>query len=244
MRTAEIIFHDVLSVSYSVCIADSIGYRFSVVNGSEGSCFLEIGGTKVLCSVFGPRPKLHTGALTNGTLECSVSLSSWMKNDTNTVQLSHVNSRDVEQERKHREMELSRNLAESITIAVVLDHYIGMEISLFVQVIQDDGAVLPAMICAASAALSSAGIEMYDLVLSSQVLIDEEGMKVVDPTLQEMEQSKKSIVVAFMPTLGQITCLHGNVQSSVETIEELLQFAVEVTADMKNELVVALKSLV
>lgn len=163
----------------------------SVLTKSDGSALLELGHTKVLCSVHGPRSAAAsslTGGKSDfnpgGQLNCEVRLApSFGLNPQTTVSeavtpldgrgggAGHPRSSATTLD----EIRLSAGLNDAIAPSVRLDRLPKCVVDVFVLVLQSDGSVLPAAITAASLALADAGIELFDLVSSCSVaVIDEE----------------------------------------------------------------------
>jgi len=163
----------------------------SVLTKSDGSSLLELGHTKVLCSVHGPRSAAAsslTGGKSDfnagGQLNCQVRLApSFGINPQTTVSeavtsldgrgggSAHLRSSATTLD----EIRLSSGLNDAIAPSVRLDRLPKCVVDVFVLVLQSDGSVLPAAITAASLALADARIELFDLVSSCSVaVVDEE----------------------------------------------------------------------
>ena len=159
----------------------------SVLTKSDGSALLELGHTKVLCSVHGPRSAAAsslTGGKSDfnagGQLNCEVRLAPSFGLNPQTTVSEAVTSLDgrgggAGQLRSSAttldEIRLSSGLNDAIAPSVRLDRLPKCVVDVFVLVLQSDGSVLPAAITAASLALADAGIELFDLVSSCSVAV-------------------------------------------------------------------------
>jgi len=69
------------------------------------------------------------------------------------------------------ETELSSRLKDAIAPSIPLHLLMKNVVDVFVMVLQDDGAVFPASVIAASLALADSGVEVYDLVTAFSVAV-------------------------------------------------------------------------
>ena len=132
-----------------------------VVKHAAGSAYVELGATKVLASLFGPRT-VGPGAdySDEGILSCDFKFAPFAQ----------------EQRRETRgqgqdEQDLSARLREALAASVQLDKLPKLQLDLFVLVVQADGGQLSAAIAAGSLALADAGVACYDLVASCGVAV-------------------------------------------------------------------------
>ena len=126
-------------------------YLTSNVTGVSGSGYVEMGRTKVLCSVFGPRiqgSRMSARSL-DGRVGASIRMAPFARQGR---------GRNGDEEREMANV-LVRTIASAIRVEVL-----GMnEVDVVVVVIEDDGGVMAGAINAAGLALADAGIELYDL---------------------------------------------------------------------------------
>uniref|UniRef100_A0A2P2I820 Exosome complex component MTR3-like n=1 Tax=Hirondellea gigas TaxID=1518452 RepID=A0A2P2I820_9CRUS len=147
----------------------------SNISQAKGSSYVEVGDTKVICGVYGPREMApsNTFKLT-GQVCCEVKLAPFAYH----VRRSPVPDRQVK--------ELSTQLKETFQAAIVLEQYPKAQIDVHVTVIEDGGGLLSACINAATLALCDANIHMYDVVVAA-TLVWHAGRIYLDPSLQEEE---------------------------------------------------------
>lgn len=133
-------------------------------------------------------------------------------------------------------------VAESLVSAICLESYPKSQIDVYINVLEDDGNTLSYAIVAASVALAEAGIEMTDLVTASSLIFNDE-LYCLDPT--ESEQCSKDVkgklMVAYLPSLNQISCLLQDgdvaVESSVEMINTCIEGCLRIHELMKDCLI-------
>lgn len=187
-------------------------FRSSTV---AGSCLVEIGKTKVFCSVIGPTATnlppsieldIDRGAFcvevsyfgtaaypeTKIRNKAALSLEPQSKAQWNRV---------VSQEIQRKETDLSEQMKNILDKVVPLRNYPKTAMILEVQVLQDDGGVLTASSIAATLALLDAGFELYDMVVACSVAVTrEDGICWTDPTADEIQTNCAAIyTLVWMP---------------------------------------------
>lgn len=135
--------------------------QLGAVSGAAGSAYVELGHTRVVCAVYGPRtdtrPRREFSK--EGQIVCDVKYAPF----------ADMMSRR-ERGQDPDEMELSAIVEEALTPAVMLHKLPKCIVSVFVTVLEDDGGVLAAAINCASLALADAAVEMFDLVTASSAV--------------------------------------------------------------------------
>jgi len=206
---------------------------FGADTRANGSSYIELGETKLLCSVFGPNelPPSSSFKLT-GQVVCEVRYA------------PHATStrRSPVPDKQTREM--SQHLKRAIIPTIILEQYPKSQWEVYVTVVRDAGGVLGAAVTAASLALSDAGVAMVDIAIATS-LVWHRGIMYVDPTLEEeeailspsppkgdaskedapMEESPEdkyrgSLTVALMPKYGNGQVSHM-VQYGNVTVDQL-----------------------
>ena len=205
-----------------------------IVQKANGSAYLETSGTKLTCSVFGPRDYVRKHDFSSsGKLTCELSFVPFARKercDTGSKSLDKLNA------------EYSSVITESLISAVCLNSYPKSQIDVYINVLEDDGNTLSYGIVAAAIALADAGIEMTDLVTSSSLVFNDD-FYCLDPT--ESEQCSKNIIgkmtVAYLPSLNQISCLlqdgEVDVDKSVGMINTCIEGCLRMHELMKDCLV-------
>ena len=171
--------------------------RTGVVSKAAGSAYLEVGNTKVMCSVFAAHQHGADGSDTmRGQLECTLRFTSFAQRTRR--RLANGGS---------QERELSVEMAAALSASVQLDRYPKSSLPVHVLVIEDDGGALAAGITCASLALADASVLLYDLVAACATASLPGGSLALDCTSGELACATSSTLVAVMPSLDQLTLL-------------------------------------
>lgn len=178
----------------------SIFVRQGVVANAKGSCYIEIGNTRLNCAVEGPRPIRGTFK-TTADLVIDVTISS----------LCRLGEADEKQRIEHT---ISEFVHTATLPSVALDLYPKSAIGVSVTVLsmaEDFNSVLATAVNGASIALADAGISLNDVVTATTIT------RHADGTYSTFRQSVPETgeldgVVAFMAGRGEIVgiSLNGN----------------------------------
>ncbi len=185
-----------------------------VLKNADGSALVEMGRTKVIAAVYGPR-EIHPKHLTlpdRAILRCRYHMAPFSTTDRKSPAPSR------------REIELSKVIREGLESVVFTELYPRTTIDVFIEVLQADGGTRTAGITAASLALADAGIPMKDLVAGVAVG-KVNGILVLDINEVEDEYGEADMPVAMMPSFGEITLLQLNGVLTPEEFEEALKLA-------------------
>ncbi|GMH10801.1 hypothetical protein Nepgr_012642 [Nepenthes gracilis] len=150
----------------------------NVLYRAHGSASWSQGDTKVLAAVYGPK----AGTKKNENPEKASIEVIWKPK---TGQIGKVE--------KEYEMLLRRTL-QSICVLTINPN---TTTSVIVQVVNDDGALLPCAINAACAALVDAGIPLKNLAVAICCCVAESGYVILDPTKHEEEKMKAFVHLVF-----------------------------------------------
>ncbi|KAL2940122.1 Exosome complex exonuclease RRP46-like protein [Bienertia sinuspersici] len=170
----------------------------NVLNRAHGSASWSHGDTKVLAAVYGPK----AGTKKNENPEKASIEILWKPK---TGQIGKL-------EREY-EMILKRTL-QSICILTVNPN---TTTSVIVQVVNDDGALLPCAINAACAALVDAGISLRHLAVAICCCLAETGCVILDPTKEEEQKMKAFVYLVFPNSVLSVQEVSGH--SNTETME-------------------------
>lgn len=150
-----------------------------VLNRAHGSASWAQGNTQVLAAVYGPK----AGTKKNENPE-KASVEVIWKPKTG----------QIGKQEKEYEMVLKRTL-QSICILTI---HPNTTTSVIVQVVHDDGALLPCAINASCAALVDAGIPLKHLAVAICCCLADSGLVILDPTKLE-EEKMKAFVYLVLP---------------------------------------------
>lgn len=191
--------------------------RFGVFKGADGSAYLEMGQTKVIAMVKGPR---------------EVTRRQDRKYDMAIVNVEYNVAPFSGSERKKRRpterknMEIVLAIKEIFEGAIMLQLYPSSQIDIYLHVIQSDGGVLPVCVNTASLALVDAGVAMSGLVIGcSAGYLD--GTPVMDLNHVEQGLGGPYLPVAVLPETGKILLAKMESRLPLDIFEEVLRTATD-----------------
>lgn len=191
--------------------------EIGVVSRADGSASFEMGNTKVIAAVYGPREVQNRSQQMNdqALVRCEYSMANFSTGDRR---------RKTKGDRRSTEISL---VIRQTMEACILTHLMPRsQIDIYVQVLQADGGTRSACINAATLALADAGIPMRDLVtscsagyLNSTPLLD----------LNYLEDSAggADVTVGILPKLDKVTLLQMDAKLPMDIFENVMQLAVE-----------------
>ncbi|BBN68543.1 3'-5'-exoribonuclease family protein [Prunus dulcis] len=191
--------------------------EIGVVAKADGSALFEMGNTKVIAAVYGPREVQNRSQQLNDSalVRCEYTMANFSTGD-----------RMRKPKGDRRSTEISLVIRQTMEACIMTHLMPRSQIDIFVQVLQADGGTRSACINAASLALADAGIPMRDLVtscsagyLNSTPLLD----------LNYIEDSAggADVTLGILPKLDKVTLLQMDAKLSVETFENVMQLAIE-----------------
>jgi len=126
-----------------------------VLNEADGSAYIEWGGNKILCGVYGPReciPRFLANPY-KALIKCKYMMSPFASAE------EHGRSGP-----SRRSNELSKVIREVFENVIMAEKFPNTQIDIYMDVLQAEGGTRTASITAASVALANAGIPMKDMV--------------------------------------------------------------------------------
>jgi exosome complex component RRP41 len=164
-----------------------------VLARADGSCYIEMGGNKVIAAVYGPR-EVHPRHLQESTRAI-------VRYRYNMASFS------VEERKRpgpdRRSYELSKVSREALEPVILTSFFPRSVIDVFVEVLQADAGTRTAGINAASVALADAGIPMKSMI-SSCAAGKVADTLVLDPMKEEDNFGQADLPIAMTPS-GEIT---------------------------------------
>ncbi|XP_077280292.1 exosome complex component MTR3 [Temnothorax americanus] len=209
----------------------NIFVKTGIVSQAKGSAYIEMGDTKVICSVFDPREVPNkTGYCVQGELFCEFKFAPF----------SHRKRKLHQQDAEEKEYSLI--LQRALEPAVCLQEFPNFQVDVYATVLDNGGSALAAAIMAASLALANAGVPMFGLVTASTVGICDRTY-LVDPTdAEETFCSTKAvpgtaddhgiIVQAVLPQHGQISEMFVMGSIDMDTIERSMDLLNDTQKDI------------
>ncbi|KAL8109196.1 exosome complex component RRP41-like [Apium graveolens] len=182
--------------------------RTGAVNSASGSAYAEIGNTKVIVSVFGPRESKKAMMYSDiGRLNCDVSYTTFATPTRGQVS-------DCK--------EISARLHKALEGAIILDTFPKTTVDVFALVLESGGSDLPVVISCASLALADAGIMLYDLISSVSVSCLGKNI-VIDPVSEEESYQEGGLMITSMASRNEITQLAISGEWSTEKLHEAME---------------------
>ncbi|KAG6477029.1 hypothetical protein ZIOFF_066279 [Zingiber officinale] len=178
--------------------------EIGVVAKADGSALFEMGNTKVIAAVYGPRE-----------VRCEYSMANFSTGD-----------RTRRPKGDRRSTEISLVIRQTMEACILVHLMPRSQIDIFVQVLQADGGTRSACINAATLALADAGIPMRDIVtscsagyLSSTPLLD----------LNYVEDSAggPDVTVGILGKMDKVTLLQMDSKLPIDIFENVMQLAIE-----------------
>jgi len=185
-----------------------------VLEKSDGSAYLEQGGTKVFAAVFGPKemhPK-HLALPSRAVLKMRYHMASFSVEERKSLGMTR------------REIELSKVARQALESVVFLEEFPRSGIDVFAEIVQADGGTRCAAITASSLALADAGIPMLDLLPA--VAVGKVGGKIIlDPCDVEDKYGEADMPVAFSQRLNAALLFQLNGRLSLDEFDEAWELA-------------------
>lgn len=116
--------------------------------------------------------------------------------------------------------------------------YPRSQIDIFIQVIQQDGGLLPACLNGTTLALATAGVAMLDFVCAISGGVHSTSPLLDLNTLEENDVPH--ISVAVMPRTGRVTLVTMDTRLHLDRFEEIFQLAVDAGVVLHDEMRAAL----
>lgn len=178
--------------------------KSGIIPQAQGSAYIEMGKTKVICAVYGPRDFGRKDSYQmKGALKCEFKFAPFSCGKRR----GHVPDDE--------EMEYSQVMTQSLEPAVMMDKFPKSQVDVYAYVLENDGGCLAAAITAASLALTDASIEMYDMVAACNIRLHGKDTTIHDPTAREEYDRAKvtdedcdnhgNVTIALLPQLNQVS---------------------------------------
>ena len=131
-----------------------------IIPEADGSAYVEWGGNKITCAVYGPRECIprHGASPYNALIKCRYMMSPFSSLE------EHGRSGP-----SRRSTELSKVIREAFENMVMAEKFPNTQIDVYIDVLQADGGTRTASVTAAAVALANAGIPMKDMIGSVAV---------------------------------------------------------------------------
>ncbi len=187
---------------------------------ADGSCYIEMGGNKVIAAVYGPRevhPR-HLQEVTRAIVRYRYNMASF----------------SVEERKRpgpdRRSYELSKVSREALEPVILTSFFPRSVIDVFVEVLQADAGTRTAGINAAAVALADAGIPMKSMI--SSCAAGKVGDTIVlDPMKEEDNFGQADLPIAMTPN-GDITLMQMDGNLTPDEFRQAVTMAMKGAKDI------------
>jgi len=197
-----------------------IKIEVGVLARADGSCYIEMGGNKVIAAVYGPRevhPR-HLQEVTRAIVRYRYNMASF----------------SVEERKRpgpdRRSYELSKVSREALEPVILTSYFPRSVIDVFVEVLQADAGTRTAGINAAAVALVDAGIPMKSMI-SACAAGKVSDTIVLDPMKEEDNFGQADLPIAMTPN-GDITLLQMDGNLSPNEFHMAVEMAMKGARDI------------
>lgn len=196
-----------------------------LVSEATGSAYCEIGATKVICAVHGPKDiEQKEDFQMTGKIRCEFKFAPF----SCKKRKEHIPSNE--------ENELSEILTQTLRSVVCLKKFPKSQIEVQVIVLDNGGSALAAGFMAASLALANASIDTFDIITACTIRVIGKEIFVVDPDENEEQLTNLSkdgetvdnglVTVAVLPTLNQVSAMMSSGVLSCDVLSEAMNLCV------------------
>lgn len=191
--------------------------------GLDGSAYYEQGNTKVLAYVVGPREaRFFNKVATSSVQESERAIVTC---EYSTASFSFSERKQVSKGDR-RSTELASLLRQTFESVILTSLYPNSHISLYVQILQNDGAAFTASINALSLALQNAGIPMRDMICACTVGLHDT-TPILDLNFTERSNDTPEIAVASMVHSGKIVMIQEENKMNLTYLPKMIELALE-----------------
>lgn len=191
--------------------------EMGVVSKADGSAVFEMGNTKVIAAVYGPREVQNRSQQMSdqALVRCEYNMANFSTGD-----------RKRKPKGDRRSVEISLVIRQTMEACIMTDQMPRSQIDIFVQVLQADGGTRSACINAATLALADAGIPMRDLVTSCSAGYLN-NTPLLDLNYLEDSAGGPDVTLGILPKVDKVTLLQSDAKLPIDTFENVMQLAVE-----------------
>ncbi len=193
----------------------NIRVEAGVLGEADGSSYVEWGGNKITCGVYGPReciPK-HDSSPYHSIVKCRYMMSPFASSE------EHSRSGP-----SRRSTELSKVIREVFENLIISEKFPNTQIDIYIDVLQAEGGTRTASVTAAAVALANAGIPMKDMV-SAVAVGKAGGVMLLDLGKFEDNFGQSDMPIALSARDKKILLLQMDGMLTKEEIEKALDMA-------------------
>ncbi len=186
-----------------------------VIPEADGSSFIEWGGNKIICGVYGPRECIprHEASPYHSLVKCRYMMSPFASLE------EHSKSGP-----SRRSTELSKVIREVFENLILAEKFPNTQIDIYIDVLQAEGGTRTASVTAAAVALANAGIPMKDMV-SAVAVGKAGGMLAVDLNKSEDNFGQSDMPMAISHRDRKLLLVQMDGLLTREEISKMLDLA-------------------
>lgn len=196
-----------------------------ILKEADGSSYVEWGGNKILCGVYGPRECIprHGASPYQTIVKCRYMMSPFASLE------EHGRSGP-----SRRSTELSKVIRESFENVILVEKFPNTQIDIFIDVLQANGGTRTASVTAAAVALVNAGIPMKDMVAA--VAVGKAGdTLIVDLNKPEDNQGQSDMPLAISHRDKNLLLVQMDGLLTKDEVKQMIEMA-EKSCDKINEI--------
>ena len=198
-----------------------IKIEVGVLHRAEGSCYLEWGGNKVVCAVYGPREAIprHTQDPLKAIVNARYNMAAFSVDDRKRPGPDR------------RSREISKVISEALENIILLGRFPRAAIDVNIEILEAEAGTRCAGLTAAAVALIDAGIPMKDIpVACAAGKID--GKVVLDLGKEEDNFGDADLPIAIAPRTGEILLLQMDGHLTEKEFDEALNLEIKGCKDV------------
>ena len=182
---------------------------------ADGSAYVEMGGNKILASVYGPR---------------STYMRRFLRPDTGVIRVRYNMAPFSVDDRKRpgpdrRSIEISKIAEDALRPALLLESFPNSMVEVSIEVIEAEGGTRCAGITAAAVALADAGVPMKDIPVGCAAGKMDDKV-VLDLSEIEDKEGQADVPIVILPRTEEITLLQADGNLTEDEPEEALDLAI------------------
>lgn len=188
--------------------------KAGVIERADGSAYMEMGKTKVIAAVYGPKvfhPK-HKQNPAQGELKCRYRMAAFSTEDR------------IRPGPSRRATEISMVIRNALRPAVFIEDFPKSAVDITIEVLQADASTRVAGLNAAAVALADAGIQMRDLV-TCVAIGKVDGELVTDVAKEEDCEGETDFPVAMLPRTKEISLMQLDGHFTPEEFKKAMKMA-------------------
>jgi len=200
-----------------------INFQLGIVKNASGSSYVDLGRTKVVVSVYGPRKQERNELTKSGSLYINLRFAPF--------------ARKKRKETRHfadaEETSLANSLEQAFSNLVLIDSKFAVDAH--VVILEDDGGAFSCAVSCLSAALVHAKIGIRDICIGSSVAFIGNNV-CVDPTKEELSKSLCSLECVYSPSKDKVLFMDMKGSVSMDQMKLLFAYALQSGRFIQNSL--------